>query len=243
MEIFKKPLKNLKMPDSLHSWQLMLALAIVLFLVATGLRFDHLTLDRLKTAVKKADASGEIAEINKSVEDLRKFASTHTVISLTEENGRTIIHFGTGPIYLEHQYTKAASAELEKAKNQAAQAGGERNIYAEASAVCQPQAIRNHWAWNSKPYINCMMGELAKHPASPEVSNLFSAALPSSNAYRINYASPLWAPSFVGWTMVIAAILAIALGLRLLYIFGLFAIITIIRLKNHNFRHKNNKRP
>lgn len=241
MEIFKKPLKNLKMPETIHSWQLMLALFVALFLLATGLRFDHLKLERLKTEVKKADVSGKTEEISKSVENLRKFAMTHTVISLTEENGKTLVHFGTGPIYLENQYAKAAAAELEKAKNRA-NSGGERNIYAEASAVCQPQAIRNRWAWNSKPYIDCMMGELAKHPAAAAEKS-YRANLPSSSLFRINYAAPLWAPSFTGWMMVISVILAVFLMLRLLYIFGLFAVISAIRLKNQTFKHKNVKKP
>lgn len=218
MTALKSP--TLKFPR-LPTWLLLLLLLPLLFLTASGLRFDFRKMERLRLAVQNADQNNDPASLQSSLQDLKTFALTHTVINITEYNGRTIFSLGTGPLYLENQYTRVATAELEKAKNRlsTASSSGQINIYAEASKVCQPQAIQNGWTWNSKPYIDCMMGELAKHPSSPEINDLFQALLPSANLYRINYTSPLWAPTPVGFLTLVVLLIMIVLIWRTIFWF------------------------
>lgn len=214
----------------LKSWQLFIIFISLLFLLASGLRFDHRKMERLIIQVKNADQNNNQEELTQRLKELRNFVASHTVISINEENGRTIFILGTGPIYLESQYLKIANQELEKANKYLSSSGAaQKNVYAEASKVCQPLAIKHGWAWNSKGYIDCMMGELAKHPASPEINDLFQAILPSTELYRINYASPLWAPTPVGWLMVLSLIVALILIFRIIY--WLILQITLITMR------------
>ena len=85
-----------------------------------------------------------------------------------------------------------------------------------ASAVCQPIAIANGWSWNSAGYINCMMGEIQKYPAADELQDTIMASLPSTELYRKNYASPVWAPTPLGFLLLLTLIVIIVIFIRLL---------------------------
>ena len=109
------------------------------------------------------------------------------------------VSFGTGPFYLEHQYIRAANkalAEAEEAMTGDANPNG--NIYAAAAEVCKAAALANGWTWSSPEYINCMVSEIQKYPAADEIQDTIIAALPSTELYRHNYASPVWAPTLTG---------------------------------------------
>ena len=70
------------------------------------------------------------------------------------------------------------------------------NIYALASETCKAQAISNGWTWDNPNYINCMISEIQKYPAADEIQDKIMASLPSTELYRHNYASPVWAPTW-----------------------------------------------
>ena len=123
---------------SIRTWHLVLVLIPLLFITATLLRFDHLKMNDLKTAVLEADAAGEDEEgnlkegaIQKSQEEinadleeklkaLKTFAESHTIVNFVEKNGTSSLTFGTGPFYLEHQYNRLAAAAIAKAEELAA---------------------------------------------------------------------------------------------------------------------------
>lgn len=210
-------------------WQLTLILLPLLFITATGLRFDHLEMIRLVSLVQEADKDGNQKKLAESLKRLKKYVSTHIIINVKEENGKTEFFWGTGPFYLENQYIRKATEELKKTEAKMVQAEGGRNIYAEASAVCQPIAIRHGWAWNSKGYIDCMMGELAKHPASPEINDLFRAVLPSTQLYRMNYASPIWAPTLAGWLILVCVVIFLLIVGRIVVWIGLRLVLFSMR--------------
>ena len=83
-----------------------------------------------------------------------------------------------------------------------------------ASEVCQPQAIANGWSWNDANYINCMVGEIQKYPAADELNNTIAASLPSTELYRKNYASPIWAPTFTGWMILFTILIIVVIFIR-----------------------------
>ena len=184
---------------SIRTWHLILILIPLLFMSATFLRFDNLKMSELKTAVLEADRAGEdengevaagevqksqeeiTADITEKIKELKRFTETHTVMNFLDKNGTTELVFGTGPFYLEHQYNRLALAALEKARELAAQISDNNpngNVYAYANAVCQPQAIKYGWAWNSAQFIGCMTGEIAKYPVSDHITEQISATIP-----------------------------------------------------------------
>lgn len=208
----------LKIFSNLRTWQLVLILIPLLFVAATFLRLDHIQMVKLRSAVLDADQSENDAKIAASLEELKKFTFSHIVVNVISENGIERITFGTGPFYLEHQYTRKATAELARAEKAASgdHNNPNGNVFAKAMAVCKPLAIQNGWAWNSQSYLTCMTSEIAKYPTSERLENNLAANIPSTELYRHNYSSPIWAPSLAGFTLLICALLGLFIFIRIL---------------------------
>ena len=206
-------------------------------MTATFLRFDHLTMNDLKTAVLEADRAGEdengevpegttqksqeeiTAEITEKIAELKKYTESHIVVNFLDKNGDTKVVFGTGPFYLEHQYNRLALAALTKAQELAAQISDDNpngNVYAYANEVCRPQAIKNGWRWNSAGFIACMTGEIAKYPVTDYITEQISASIPSTALFRYDFASPAWAPTISGFFVLIDLILIVVIIVRLM---------------------------
>lgn len=215
--------KTLKKFKAVSTWQLVLILIPLGFLIATLLRFDHLKMVELRSQVLAADEAGNEEELRSSLEKLQQFVFNHTVVNTIESNGVQTVILGTGPFYLEHQYLRAANAAIEEAEKQLVNdANPNGNIYAAASAVCRPLAIQNGWAWNSPGYLNCWTTELAKYPASDTLENPnLVAKLPSTELYRLSYASPLWAPTWAGFATIIFVVLLLIIIIRIIIWFVL----------------------
>lgn len=204
----KKSLKSAA--RHIKAWHLVVILIPLLFLAATFLRLDHLEMIRLRDAVESSDEAGDDVRTAASVDDLKKFVFSHTIINFTEENGQTAVYFGTGPFYLANQYYRKAAAILAEAE---AAAGDDSNpngnVYAAAMAVCKPQAIANRWVWNSPGYIACMTGEINKYPTSDTLAETIQAELPSPALYRFEFVSPIWTPTASGFTILACLVLII----------------------------------
>lgn len=209
--------ERLKHFHFLKTWQLILILIPLFFIVATLLRFDHLKMVSLRNAVLTADREEDDAKIAESLQKLKDFTFSHIVINVVEDNGQQRITFGTGPFYLEHQYLRAATAAFKAAEEKFARAPESRgNIYGEASSICRTRALHNGWTWDNPNYINCMVTEIGKYPAGANLEDQIKAILPSTELYRKNYASPLWAPSLSGFVILLVILLIVVIFIRLL---------------------------
>ena len=199
----------------IKTWQLMVILLPLFFIDATLLRADHIHMTELRDAVLAADAAENDDEISQALDALKSFVFSNIVINVVDDNGRQEVSFGTGPFYLEHQYIRAANKALEEAEASiVSDSNPNGNIYQMASEVCQPQAIANGWSWNDANYINCMVGEIQKYPAADELNNTIAASLPSTELYRKNYASPIWAPTLTGWMILATIIIIVVIFIR-----------------------------
>lgn len=199
----------------IKTWQLILVLFLFLFVDATLLRIDHIRMTELRDAVLFADETEDDEEIARTLEELKRFVFSNIVINVVEDNGTQKVTFGTGPFYLEHQYIRAANAALAAAEASLASDGNPNgNVYALASSVCSPLAQQNGWTWNDARFINCMLAEIDKYPAADEIQDKIIASLPSTELYRKNYASPIWAPSFTGLMILITIILIVVIFIR-----------------------------
>ena len=197
------------------TWKLLVILIPLLFVDATLLRIDHIRMTGLRDAVLEADKNEDDEEILQSLEKLKDFVFSNIVINVVDDNGNQKVTFGTGPFYLEHQYIRAANKALEEAESKmAADENPNGNIYQAASEVCQPQAIANGWTWSSPDYINCMVGEIQKYPAADEISDTIAASLPSTELYRKEYASPLWAPTLTGFMLLFTLVIIVVIFIR-----------------------------
>lgn len=222
---------------AIRAWHLFLVLIPCVFMSATFLRFDHLRMNELKEAVLEADRAGEddegkvsegetqrpqeeiTADIAEKVKALKSFTESHTVVNFIDKNGNTEIVLGTGPFYLEHQYNRLALAALQQAQALAATITDDNpngNVYAYANSVCQPQAIRYGWAWNSAQFIACMTGEINKYPATDYITEQISASIPNTALFRYDFISPVWSPTPAGFMILLSVLLALVIVIRVI---------------------------
>ncbi|MBQ6127966.1 hypothetical protein IJI69_04795 [Candidatus Saccharibacteria bacterium] len=230
--IKKKDLRTaLRKLSKIKTWQLLIIFVLLLFIEATLLRFDHIEMTNLKADVVAADEAGDDDAINEALLKLQTFARTHTVINVVEKNGESYVTFGTGPVYLENQYQRKASAALAEAE---AKAGTDENpngnVFAKAMDVCKPLAITYGWAWNSQGYLECMTGEINKYPASERIEDTYVASLPSTALFRFDFASPIWTPTLSGFVGIICLIFAAVLIIRAFS--WLFLRLALVFIKN-----------
>lgn len=201
----------------IKTWVLLLILLPLLFLDATLLRLNHIRMAELRDAVLAADEEENDEKLEAALIDLKEFVFSNVVVNVVEENGVQRLTFGTGPFYLEHKYLKDATKALEEAENTiASDSNPNGNIYALAGETCKALARQNGWSWSSPAYINCMVTEIQKYPAAEDLQDKIVAALPSTELYRRNYASPIWAPSLVGFAILVTLILIIIILIRLI---------------------------
>jgi hypothetical protein len=206
----------LKKLTHIKTWQLLLILIPLLFITATLLRFDHLGMTTRLSAVLAADEKGDDAAIATALSDLKSFTFTHITINIIEKNGTQSLIFGTGPFYLQQQYIKKATAELEKAKSALSDdANPNGNVFQKATDVCDPLAKQYRWGY-SKPYFDCILTELDKYPASTAIVDFQQALIPPTALYRHDYASPIWYPTLAGFSILLSLILIVVIFTRLL---------------------------
>lgn len=227
--------KNLKVAlrkmRTVKTWQLLIILILSLFIEATLLRFNHIHMTDLKAEVTAADESGDEEAIKDALNNLKDYVNSHTVINVVEKNGISSVTFGSGPVYLEQEYNRKASAALAEAEEHAAtDENPNGNVFAKAMAVCQPLAQQNGWSWNTPEYINCYTSEIAKYPTTDKIEDTYAAALPSTSLFRYDYASPVWTFSPAGIIGIICIILAIIILIR--FIIWLLLKIALIFIKN-----------
>ncbi len=199
----------------IKTWQLVVALIPLLFVDATLMRLDHIHMTELRDAVLEADKNEDDEAVASALEMLKEYVFHNVVINVVEDNGKQEVTFGTGPFYLEYTYIRAANKALEEAEARiASDSNPNGNIYKMASDVCQPQAIANGWSWSDANYINCMVGEIQKYPAADELNDTIAASLPSTELYRHNYASPVWAPTLTGLMLAATLVVIVVIFIR-----------------------------
>lgn len=201
----------------IKNWMLLILLALLLFVDATLLRMNHIKMTELRDAVMAADEANDDALIADGLVKLKEFVFSNIVVNVVEENGGQVVSFGTGPFYLEHQYLRAAQAALEKAEAEmASDANPNGNIYGMAGDTCKALALSNGWTWDNVNFINCMVTEINKYPSANEIQDTIIASLPSTELYRHNYASPVWAPSFVGFMLILTLVVFVVIFIKIL---------------------------
>ena len=218
----KKSKKALSKILHISSWKLILVLILLVFLGATLLRFDHITMSELRQEVLTADENEETDEILSSLNKLRNFTLKHIVFNILEDNGKQQIIFGTGPFYLENLYIHDAKEAIKKQQEEIEKKGitdknPNGNIFAKVAKICDGKARTYGWPYYDKRYLNCYTAELAKYPSSSSLTTDLEAVLPPVENYRYDIASPIWYPCASGIVLLIAAVLAIWIVCRLVF--------------------------
>lgn len=199
-----------------QTWKLVLILILLLFASAVFLRFDHIGMTERRDAVLQADEEGNDEAIRKSLDELKAYVRTHIVVNVISRNGVEEIVFGTGPFYLEQQYVRKAQEELARAEAQLNDGDNPNgNIFKAAQDKCEALRVQYNWGF-TKPFFDCIFEELAKYPAQEELAGVSEAMIPPTALYRHDYVSPVWYPSWAGFSILISLLLFIVITIRFL---------------------------
>ena len=210
----------------IKTWVLILLLIPLGFIDASLMRQDHIKMTELRDQVLAIDAKiseNATLEETEQIDDelktaliaLKEFVFSNIVINVVDDNGIQKVTFGTGPFYLEHQYLRAARQALDEAeKSLTSDNNPNGNIYGEAGATCKAAALANGWTWDDVNFINCMMTEINKYPSAAEIQDTIIAKLPSTELYRHNYASPIWAPTLTGFMLLLTLLVIVVIIIR-----------------------------
>lgn len=192
--------------QKVKTWQLVVLLVMAGFVTATFLRMDNVGMVQRRDAVLAADQAGDDAALTSRLYDLQRYAAGH-------------MNADPGRIALEGKYKR--DNEAHRAAYEASLGSGQGDIYKAALAICEPQAREGNWHWTDMRLTNCIMQELSKTPDGSIIAKEYKALPPEP--YYHTFVSPLWLPSWSGWSVVVC-------GLIILVIIGRLVMIGILKL-------------
>lgn len=159
-----------------------------------------------REAVIAADKSGNQEDIANRLYELQRYVSTHMNTDM-----------GSG-IYLENQFQRDREAALQAATDGT---DSSNNVYKEITDACRAQ----YSIWAS--YFQCVTDRLNSTPAGQD--SLATVQQPNIEAYKHNFASPVWSPDFAGWSVVLVVAIAFLTAARLI---GLAILKTVLHIRN-----------
>ena len=188
----KQVRRNIKQLQRIKTWQLVILFIFMSFVSATFLRLNNIGMVERRSAVITADNNGDDEITQNRLYDLQRYVSAHMNTNM-----------GKG-VYLEATYNRDYSKLLAGASNDNNSNG---NIYKKAQDVCAPQ-----FSTYSSAYLQCTLNELAKYPASADLTSSVSL---SPSVYLHVFSSPVWSSDFAGWSTLICVVILIMIIVRL----------------------------
>lgn len=190
---YEKLRTRLRKLNAIKTWQLLVILLLTTIVAATLLRLNNLGMLERRNAVIAADEKGDSAELERSISELRRYVTSHMNTSL-----------GNG-FYLSHSYDRAREAATRAASDTS---NPNSAVYQQASVECQAGSERVRYGG----YVQCV---IAKVSLVPGQENPVSALkLPRAEAYKINFASPLWSFDLAGMAVAICMLIIVIIIVR-----------------------------
>ena len=189
--VIKRSLKRL---EQVKTWQLVVILVLVSFLLATFLRLNNVGMVQRRAAVISADKEGNEQSIADRLYELQTYSTTH-------------MNASSGDVYLTGQYNRDSKAVVDRAM---AEQTPTTPAAVRAYRICQ----QSFSSW-SQAAVQCVSDEMAR--LSPKNNDgTVHVNFPNPNLYKHNYLSPAWSPDFAGFSLVITAVLTLVVILRIL---------------------------
>lgn len=188
-------------------WHLIVLFIVFAVLTVFLLRQNNLGMIELRNTVKQADE--EDGDVKGALLNVQHYVSSHMNTYLGEG------------IFLEHSYRRAYDKAVQQAVNTT---NPNTRFYEQVELECRPVFQRT----GSFPaYTECARGKLATIGAGLDALSAF--APPPVDLYRYNFTSPLWSFDGAGFALILTALAAFLLLLRLLG----YAVLRLI-IKSHN---------
>ncbi len=172
------------------TWQLLVALLLLIFISATLLRLNNIGMIERRAAVAEADKNGDKAKIASRLLDLQRYVSSHMNSSL--DSG----------LYLETSYSRDRDRALASASSAS---NPNSEIYKQASLECRSRFVGGVASFRND-YVQCVVQKVGV--LSPGQDPASSLKLPRADLYRYNFVSPAWTPDAAGLSVLITLLLA-----------------------------------
>lgn len=171
----------------IKTWQLLLLFLLCLTVSVFFLRQNNLKMVVLRNKVIAADERGSGVAV--ALKDLNEHVFSHMNTQIVR------------PIELVHTYNRQAKAAIRAAS----EANSGRDIYAEATQVCEQRGV---------PLTS--IAQCAADYATTNSSAVGSKEinLPDKNRFIYTFATPLWTPDAAGISLLITGVLLVWLLLR-----------------------------
>lgn len=186
--MFKK-LSLLKKIKARHILVLTL-LSLVISLFALRANYEHMT--ALRNALYTADKNN--GNVSLALNKLQAYVTSNMNTNLSAGNGSIY-----PPIQLEYTYQRLQNALSQEATSQ------NTNIYTQAEDYCQSKIPTG---FSGRYRISCVEEYINTH-------GLNNFTIPKS-LYEFDFVTPLWAPDFAGWMVLITIILGLLFIVRVL---------------------------
>ncbi len=178
--------------ERVATWQLLILLLLAGLVSATFLRLNNIGMVERRTAVLKADESGDERAVFNNLYSLQRYSASH-------------MNASSGAIYLESSYKREAERLVEVAKQSS---NVNREAVTRADEICRAQ-----FPGYSQAYVQCNASEQAKIAGNDQAQS--TVAFPNPELYRHEYISPIWSPDFAGWSLVVCVAITGVIGVRL----------------------------
>ena len=197
--------RTLRAIQQLKTWQLLILLLLGILLSATLLRLNNLGMVERRSAVIAADEKGETEALRSSIVELQRYVSRHMNTDL--ENG----------FYLTKTYERDRDAAL----NSAGEATNPNSaVYQQASIECRSRFQGGRESFRND-YVQCVIEKVGT--LTPQSSTEDSLKLPKPEAYKVNFATPVWTPDFAGLSVAFCILIS-------LVIVGRLALLGVLRM-------------
>lgn len=174
----------------IKTWYLLLAFLVSATVAVIALRDNYTTMVSLRESVYQADREG--TGVEEALQALRKHVNGHMNTDLA--SGAQAVY---PPIQLKETYGRLVAAEQRRIENANSQ------LYTEAQNHCEAQDP-NSFSGGSR--VACIEQYV-------EANGQKSQPIPDG-LYKFDFASPSWSPDLAGWSLVVSAVLLLALIIR-----------------------------
>lgn len=187
--------------DHIKTWQLIVLFLLATVISATLLRLNNVGMVERRDAVDRADAAGDQYAVADALYDLQRYSAEH-------------MNADTGDIYLDNLYT----IKVEELTKEAEAANAESSEKSAEILRAAYETCKNRYPGYSSAYTLCVGEEQKKIPDNS--IGITVVQFPEPSLYRHSFISPLWSPDYAGWSVVVTALIGVAVIVR--FLLGLY---------------------
>lgn len=191
------------------TWQLIMALVLLVGLSAYLLRQNNLGMVERRNAVKQADESN--GDTQAALTELQRYVAAHMNTDLGEG------------VFLDHTYQRAYDKEVQQA---AASVSTNSQAYKDTEAACRNQYTRGG---SFSAYIKCVQDGLKS--LSPGSDPLASVKVPPAELFKFNFVSPVLSLDLAGLAVLATLLVGLLLVIRIMLYMALKA---VLKLRSRN---------